>query len=94
MKIEEKVQKMTDKEIREDLKSRDKQLLVEELRYAGTIENKEERADLMEAREEEEKLRLDEKEERKEVRAEKIEEIKEVLEEEKEKIEKEIHKLI
>ena len=94
MKIEERIQRMTDKEIKEDLKNRDKQLLVEELRYADTIESKQERDDLVEAREEEEKLRLDEKSERKEVRVEKIEEIKEVLEEEKEKIEKEIHKLI
>ncbi|MGL4655882.1 MAG: hypothetical protein ACRCWM_08360 [Sarcina sp.] len=61
MKLEEKVIDMTDEQIKEDLKERDKTLLKEEIDIDEDIESKKELTDVREAEEEEEKLKEDEK---------------------------------
>ena len=63
MKIEEKVEEMTDMEIKEDLKERNEQLYEEELHLDDDIESRSEVTDLREAEEEKEKLKEDKKKE-------------------------------
>ncbi|MGL4760572.1 MAG: hypothetical protein ACRC6T_08400 [Sarcina sp.] len=61
MRIEEKVEEMTDVQIKEDLKERNETLYEEELHLDDDIETKGELVDLREAKEEKEKLREDKK---------------------------------
>ena len=63
MKIEERVEEMTDTQIKEDLKERNETLYEEELHLDDDIETRSELADLREAEEEKEKLREDKKRE-------------------------------
>lgn len=64
MKIEEKVLEMTDKQIKEDLKERNRTLLKEEIDLDEDVESRSELADLKEAAEEKEELKEDEKKEK------------------------------
>lgn len=64
MKFEEKVLEMTEGQIKEDLKERNKTLLKEEIDLDEDVESKSEITDLREAEEEKVELKEDEKKEK------------------------------